>query len=126
MTADPPIPGRLLVRSAASADQILISTRLTNSSMPVAKLELSEARNTAALATSSGSPEEVRPTFEEMQPLEQLFLEVVSADFRCSAPLPTIPRFLNDTTAPGARLPSQFAGGPYLSRRNDLFRRPSA
>ena len=33
-------------------------------------------------------------------------LRLVSADFRCNAPLPTTPRFLNNTTAPGARLPS--------------------
>jgi hypothetical protein len=33
-------------------------------------------------------------------------LRLVLADFRCSGPLPTIPRFLNDTTVPGARLPS--------------------
>ena len=33
-------------------------------------------------------------------------LRLVLADFRCSGPLPTILRFLNDTTVPGARLPS--------------------
>ena len=33
-------------------------------------------------------------------------LRLVLADFRCSGPLPTIPRFLNDTTVPGARLPA--------------------
>src|SRR5208283_400884 len=30
----------------------------------------------------------------------------MAADLRCSGPLPTILRFLNDTTVPGARLPS--------------------
>src|SRR5260370_35888889 len=40
----------------ASADQTRRRLPSTNSSMPVTKLESSEARNTAALATSSGSP----------------------------------------------------------------------
>ena len=36
-----------------------------------------------------------------------------------NAPPPTTPRLLNNTTAPGARLPRDSAGGPYLSTRND-------
>src|SRR5258708_16795683 len=44
------------VRRAVSADQTWPRPPSTNSSMPVTKLESSEARNTAALATSSGSP----------------------------------------------------------------------
>ena len=45
--------------------------------------------------------------FTVMQARERLFHEeLVVADFRCSARLPTLPRFLNDTTVPEARLPS--------------------
>ena len=55
---------------------------------------------------SSGRTSSAYPVEVKRNRSNSYSLRLVSADFRCSAPLSTTLRFLNNTTAPGARLRS--------------------